>query len=95
MFMEIAVAMETLARGVAGEFPIFHKNITWAFVLVSMSLVKTVVGVLSWWQVETVGDAYVVVSGLPKPNAGRHIAEICSMVCLDKWSVIRGTVTNT
>jgi len=30
-------------------------------------------------KVETVGDAYMVVSGLPKPNAGRHIVEICSM----------------
>jgi len=30
-------------------------------------------------QVETIGDAYVVVSGLPKPNAGRHIVEICNM----------------
>jgi len=30
-------------------------------------------------QVETVGDAYMVVSGLPKPNAGQHIVEICSM----------------
>jgi len=29
--------------------------------------------------VETIGDAYMVVSGLPKPNAGRHIVEICSM----------------
>jgi len=32
------------------------------------------------FQVETIGDAYVVVSGLPKPNEGRHVAEICSMV---------------
>jgi len=31
------------------------------------------------YQVETIGDAYVVVSGLPKPNAGRHIVEICNM----------------
>jgi len=29
--------------------------------------------------VETIGDAYMVVSGLPKPNKGRHIVEICSM----------------
>ena len=32
-----------------------------------------------YYQVETIGDAYMVVSGLPKPNAGRHIVEICNM----------------
>jgi class 3 adenylate cyclase len=30
-------------------------------------------------QVETIGDAYMVVSGLPKPNEGRHIVEISNM----------------
>ena len=30
-------------------------------------------------QVETIGDAYMVVSGLPKPNEGRHIVEICKV----------------
>ena len=31
------------------------------------------------WQVETIGDAYMVVSGLPQPNEGRHVTEICNM----------------
>ncbi len=30
-------------------------------------------------QVETIGDAYMVVSGLPVQNGGRHIMEICNM----------------
>jgi len=38
----------------------------------------TVVGPICY-QVETIGDAYMVVSGLPQPNAGRHIVEICNM----------------
>jgi class 3 adenylate cyclase len=30
-------------------------------------------------QVETIGDAYMVVSGLPRTNGGRHICEISNM----------------
>ncbi len=38
-------------------------------------------------QVETIGDAYMVVSGLPTRNADRHIVEISNMA-LDLLSAV-------
>jgi len=46
-------------------------------------------------QVETIGDAYVVVSGLPKPNEGRHIVEICSMALDLLGQVSRFTIRHS
>jgi len=43
-------------------------------------------------QVETVGDAYMVVSGLPKRNEGRHIVEICTMALDLLDQVLRFTI---
>jgi class 3 adenylate cyclase len=33
-------------------------------------------------QVQNIGDAYLVVSGLPKPNGDQHIVEICDVALM-------------
>ena len=40
-------------------------------------------------QVETIGDAYMVASGLPVRNGNKHAGEICSMA-LDLLSAVGG-----
>jgi len=40
-----------------------------------------------WMQVETIGDAYLVVSGVPQRNGTRHFAEIAD-VSLDLLSAV-------
>ena len=39
-------------------------------------------------QVETIGDAYMVVSGLPKRNENLHASEICCMAIRIRDSVL-------
>jgi class 3 adenylate cyclase len=40
-------------------------------------------------QVETIGDAYMVVSGLPKPNGNQHVVAISDMA-LNLLDVVSG-----
>ena len=45
-------------------------------------------------QVETIGDAYMCVSGIPKVNGDRHVAEIANMALDIRACVSRFTISH-
>jgi len=59
-----------------------HVNIIWVPYEYNMSIIY-----YSIFQVETIGDAYMVVSGVPIRNGNKHSAEIAD-VSLDLLSVV-------
>ncbi|KAH3891242.1 hypothetical protein DPMN_015335 [Dreissena polymorpha] len=44
------------------------------------------------YQVETIGDAYMIVSGLPERNGTRHVKEICGVALNILTSVLTFTI---